>query len=604
MLSFGVILLACAVFQLGTVAHAKSAHNSTKIVESPQGTFVSPRRTANPSAIKSSVTCANCFGKLKREKVSRGISSSAKKYSVKKTLPLTPVTSHNSSEHGAIPLGQLSQQVKESRYQCKLTHSKSFYCQRVQWAWWFINKLEKNTTRVNDYLQLIRRSDMDTPKLDETDLLPESYPEKVVFDFLKKWGAPVDQYVFMKFKKYFKTSEVKVALPKLGTSLILGPVTHSSGSTGRFIFDPGFNLKMKLPFFRDELKFAVSTGPSFLAGLGIGMVMLGVKTMMSPVMLAMKAMMLSFFMKDMSPFDFLRVFGFGGGNNEEQVVEEVQNIEVYNPPVVDNPYENVLDKAQAGSGINSYVQNPTSPSLEITGYGPTAMSQNSHYNPPPRPPNPALGYGVPVGLTGPSGGYRSNWNAPSNWNNPNNWDDGRLQSGRPLSAPSSESLISFTSPAPVPQGSQQSKKIEPQESGFKYVPSTALQLEVENFDPFYSPLLSRIDSIFMHLGFTDEGCRERAVCSIYKSPVKYAPYSNLLSAQLSKHQSELKRPSSTSPKVLRYFKYMKAAKDGQGSGNCIELYPRCSKDTEKPSNLPMVKTFQQLTELMESTARG
>lgn len=67
-----------------------------------------------------------------------------------------------------------------------------------------------------------------------------------------------------------------------------------------------------------------------------------------------------------------------------------------------------------------------------------------------------------------------------------------------------------------------------------YVPSHALQAEVENYDPFYSPLLSRIDSIFTHLGYLDEGCRERAVCSIYKFPVKYAPYSNLLSAQLSK----------------------------------------------------------------------
>lgn len=67
-----------------------------------------------------------------------------------------------------------------------------------------------------------------------------------------------------------------------------------------------------------------------------------------------------------------------------------------------------------------------------------------------------------------------------------------------------------------------------------YIPSTGLQAEVEHFDPFYSPLLSKIDSIFTHLGHSDEGCRERVVCSIYKFPVKYAPYSNLLSAQLSK----------------------------------------------------------------------
>lgn len=70
--------------------------------------------------------------------------------------------------------------------------------------------------------------------------------------------------------------------------------------------------------------------------------------------------------------------------------------------------------------------------------------------------------------------------------------------------------------------------------GDNYIPSSALQVEVENYDPFYSPLLSRIDSIFTHLGYHDEGCRERAVCSIYKFPVKYAPYSNLLSNFISK----------------------------------------------------------------------
>lgn len=73
-----------------------------------------------------------------------------------------------------------------------------------------------------------------------------------------------------------------------------------------------------------------------------------------------------------------------------------------------------------------------------------------------------------------------------------------------------------------------------QENTQSYIPSTGLQAEVEHFDPFYSPLLSKIDSIFTHLGHQDEGCRERVVCSIYKFPVKYAPYSNLLSAQLSK----------------------------------------------------------------------
>lgn len=58
-----------------------------------------------------------------------------------------------------------------------------------------------------------------------------------------------------------------------------------------------------------------------------------------------------------------------------------------------------------------------------------------------------------------------------------------------------------------------------------------------NYDPFYSPLLSRIDAIFQQLGpasNNDEKCREKLVCLMYSNPAKYAPYSNLVSAQLSR----------------------------------------------------------------------
>jgi len=55
-----------------------------------------------------------------------------------------------------------------------------------------------------------------------------------------------------------------------------------------------------------------------------------------------------------------------------------------------------------------------------------------------------------------------------------------------------------------------------------------------NYDPFYSPLLSRIDTVYKQLGYTTEPCRERLVCQMYKNPAKFAPYSNLVSAQLSR----------------------------------------------------------------------
>lgn len=74
---------------------------------------------------------------------------------------------------------------------------------------------------------------------------------------------------------------------------------------------------------------------------------------------------------------------------------------------------------------------------------------------------------------------------------------------------------------------------------FHKIPSSSLLLT--SYDPFYSPLLSRLDSVFQQLGLTSdktpetERCRERLVCMMYANPAKYAPYSNLVSAQLSRY---------------------------------------------------------------------
>ena len=67
---------------------------------------------------------------------------------------------------------------------------------------------------------------------------------------------------------------------------------------------------------------------------------------------------------------------------------------------------------------------------------------------------------------------------------------------------------------------------------FHNIPSSSLLLT--NYDPFYSPLLSRLDSVFKQLGYESENCRERLVCAMYNNPAKFAPYSNLVSAQLSR----------------------------------------------------------------------
>ena len=53
-------------------------------------------------------------------------------------------------------------------------------------------------------------------------------------------------------------------------------------------------------------------------------------------------------------------------------------------------------------------------------------------------------------------------------------------------------------------------------------------------DPFYGPILTKIDTIFAQLGVSEEACKERLLCSMYKNPTQYSPHSNFISAELSR----------------------------------------------------------------------
>ncbi|XP_014601826.1 PREDICTED: uncharacterized protein LOC106785680 isoform X2 [Polistes canadensis] len=136
---------------------------------------------------------------------------------------------------------------------------------------------------------------------------------------------------------------------------------------------------------------------------------------------------------------------------------------------------------------------------------------------------------------------------------------------------------------------------------FHEIPTSSLLLT--NYDPFYSPLLSRLDAVFYRLGHTTEGCREYAVCAMYRSPARYAPYSNLVSAQLSRELNELRKPASDNPDVLRFFRYMKAAKDGQDGVNCEDDYNNCPTAREDQSlrqNQAMLATYQDIDKLVHA----
>lgn len=136
---------------------------------------------------------------------------------------------------------------------------------------------------------------------------------------------------------------------------------------------------------------------------------------------------------------------------------------------------------------------------------------------------------------------------------------------------------------------------------FHEIPTSSLLLT--NYDPFYSPLLSRLDAVFSRLGHNTEGCREYAVCAMYRSPARYAPYSNLVSAQLSRELNELRKPSSDNPDVLRFFRYMKAAKDGQDGVKCEDIYANCANAREDQSlkqNQAMLATYQDINKLVQA----
>ncbi|XP_055587754.1 uncharacterized protein LOC129740169 isoform X2 [Uranotaenia lowii] len=100
-------------------------------------------------------------------------------------------------------------------------------------------------------------------------------------------------------------------------------------------------------------------------------------------------------------------------------------------------------------------------------------------------------------------------------------------------------------------------------------------------DPFYSPILQRLDKVFNSLGITEENCRERLVCAMYKSPIKYSPHSNYVSAELSRDASELQKPTSTNAAVIRFYRYVQAARDGQDQRDCRQVYSVCSINIDK-----------------------
>lgn len=63
--------------------------------------------------------------------------------------------------------------------------------------------------------------------------------------------------------------------------------------------------------------------------------------------------------------------------------------------------------------------------------------------------------------------------------------------------------------------------------------------------------------------------------------------------------NELRKPTSDNAEILRFFKYMRAARDGQNGQNCNNTYKKCatSTDTEQPA---MLTTFNDINKLVQA----
>ncbi|KAL7729444.1 hypothetical protein ACLKA6_009006 [Drosophila palustris] len=101
-----------------------------------------------------------------------------------------------------------------------------------------------------------------------------------------------------------------------------------------------------------------------------------------------------------------------------------------------------------------------------------------------------------------------------------------------------------------------------------------------NYDPFYSPILLKIDKIIEQLGVKNDLCKERIVCNMYKDPATYSPHSNFLSAELSRDTSELEPVTHANEAVRRFYRLIQAARDGQEQKDCQSLYPQCNMQTK------------------------
>lgn len=186
---------------------------------------------------------------------SKKLSKGTAKLKSSKDTPTTAI--HFYSSNSSADITSLARSVLGQRKKCKLDKYKGFKCQRLKFYLWLINRLDQTSTPLNSWIEFVRNEDLsDNVTLSGSELMPDTWGENYVFHILTKWGDPMDLFLFHKYKEFVKSRELKLKVPNL-MEIKVSPRTHAvtevGRSTPRIFWDPGFNLKLKLPFFKDEL---------------------------------------------------------------------------------------------------------------------------------------------------------------------------------------------------------------------------------------------------------------------------------------------------------------------------------------------------------------
>lgn len=63
--------------------------------------------------------------------------------------------------------------------------------------------------------------------------------------------------------------------------------------------------------------------------------------------------------------------------------------------------------------------------------------------------------------------------------------------------------------------------------------------------------------------------------------------------------NELRKPASDNPEILRFFKYMKAAKDGQDGEECA-AHTGCPKLNSSQPSPALLTTFNEINKLVQA----